>query len=99
LALSIYPELLAPAEPGINHYNSDTSDTTSAFALQPKVGLSFDLGSNTNAFVEYCFLYLSATDFTVGSTVYPGHVATSNWNVKLGSQYYKMGTVGIHYDL
>ena len=90
---------IAPAEPGINHYNSDTSDTATAFALQPKVGLSYDLSSNTNVFVEYRFLYLSATDFTFGSTVYPGHAATSNWNVKLGSQYYNMGTIGIHYDL
>ena len=88
-----------PAEPGINHYNSDTSDTSIAFAAQPKIGVSFDLGQHTNMFVEYRFLYLSATDFGFGSTVYPSHVATSNWDVKVGSQYYNMGTIGIKYDL
>ena len=88
-----------PSEPGINHYNSGTSDTSLAFAAQPKIGVSFDLSQNTNMFVEYRFLYLSASDFTFGSTVYPTHVATSNWDVKIGSQYYNMGTIGFRYDL
>jgi opacity protein-like surface antigen len=88
-----------PAEPGINHYNSGTSDTSLVFAAQPKMGVSFNLSQNTNMFVEYRFLYLSASDFTFGSTVYPTHVATSNWDVKMGSQYYNMGTIGIQYDL
>ena len=88
-----------PSEPGINHYNSGSSDTTLAFAAQPKIGVSFDVNKTTNVFVEYRFLYLSATDFTFGSTVYPTHVATSNWDVKIGSQYYNMGTIGLRYDL
>ena len=90
---------ITPAEPGINHYNSGSSDTTVAFAAQPKVGVSFSLSQNTNMFFEYRFLYLSASDYTFGSTVYPTHVATSNWDVKVGSQYYNMGTIGIQYDL
>ena len=89
----------SPSEPGVNHYNSDTNDTRIAFAAQPKIGVSFDLNQNANMFVEYRFLYLSASDYTFGSTVYPTHVATSNWDVKIGSQYYNMGTIGIHYDL
>lgn len=88
-----------PAEPGVNHYNSDSNDTHTAFAAQPKIGVSFDLSPYTNVFVEYRFLYLSASDFTFGSTVYPAHVATSNWDVKIGSQYYNMGTIGLQYDL
>ena len=88
-----------PSEPGINHYNSGTSDTSTAFAAQPKIGLNFNVGQNTNMFVEYRFLYLSATNYSFGSTVYPTHVATSNWDVKVGSQYYNMGTIGIQYDL
>lgn len=88
-----------PAEPGINHYNSGSSDTSIAFAAQPKVGLSFNLNQNTNVFAEYRFLYLSATNFSFGSTVYPTHVATSSWSVALGSQYYNMGSVGVQWDL
>ena len=88
-----------PAEPGINHYNSRTNDTSLAFAAQPKIGVSFDVSQNTKMFVEYRFLYLSASDFTFGSTVYPTHAATSHWNVNIGSQYYNLGTIGIQYDL
>lgn len=90
---------LDPSEPGVNHYNSDTSDTALLLAAQPKVGVSFDVNQNMNVFAEYRFLYLSSSDYTFGSTVYPTHVATSNWNVKMGSQYYNMGTIGINYDL
>ena len=89
----------APLEPGVNHYNSDASDTTIAFAAQPKAGISFYLNQDTNVFLEYRFLYLSTTDFTFGPTSYPTHVATTNWKVKLHSQYYNMGTVGIQFDL
>ena len=88
-----------PAEPGMNHYNSGTNDTSFAFAAQPKIGLSFNVNQNTTMFIEYRFLYLSATDYTFGSTVYPTHVATTNWDVKIGSQYYNMGTIGIQCDL
>ncbi|NDH09225.1 MAG: hypothetical protein EBY16_06355 [Gammaproteobacteria bacterium] len=88
-----------PAEPGINHYNSGVNDTSLAFAAQPKIGISFNLNQYMNMFVEYRFLYLSSSDFTFGSTVYSTHVATSNWDVKIGSQYYNMGTIGIKYDL
>ena len=88
-----------PSEPGINHYNSGSSDTGIAFAAQPKMGVSFNLSQNTTMFVEYRFLYLSASNYTLGSTVYPTHVATSNWDVKMGSQYFNMGTVGLQYDL
>lgn len=88
-----------PSEPGINHYNSDPNDVSTTFAAQPKIGVSFDLSQHTSLFVEYRFLYLAASNYTFGSTSYPTHVATTNWDVKIGSQYYNMGSVGIQFDL
>lgn len=89
----------APAET-FNHYNSDTSDTNLSLAVQPKVGLAFSLNNTTNLFIEYRFLYLSASDYNFGSTVYAGrHVSTSNWDVEVHSKYYNFGTVGLQYDL
>ncbi len=92
-----YAAQVAPEEPGINHYNSDTSDTAVAFAAQPKLGLRFDLTQHASLFAEYRFLYLSPTNYLFGSTVYSTHVATSNWDVKMGSQNYNMGAIGIDY--
>ena len=89
----------SPSEPGVNHYNSNASDTSSTFAVQPKLGLTFDVNQTTSMFIEYRFLYLAANNYTFGSTVYPTHVATTNWDVKIGSQYYNVGTLGIQYDL
>jgi opacity protein-like surface antigen len=89
----------SPSEPNINHYNSDPSYSSTAFATQPKIGFDYNLSQNSSLFAEYRFLYLSSTNYTFGSTVYPTHVATSNWAVKIGSQYYNMGTVGIRYDI
>ena len=89
----------SPPEPGINHYNSDPNDVSTTFAAQPKIGVNFDLSQHTSMFIEYRFLYLAASNYTFGSTSYPTHVATTNWDVKIGSQYYNMGTVGIQFDL
>lgn len=89
----------SPPEIGVNHYNSNSDDSSVAFAAQPKVGVSFNVTPNTNVFVEYRFLYISATNFTFGSTSYPTHVATTNWNVQIESQYYNIGTAGIQFDL
>lgn len=90
---------LRPAEPGVNHYNANTDDTAVAFAAQPKVGVYFDLSPHTSIFVEYRFLYLSHTNYTFGSTVAVGHVATAPWLVSIKPQHYNMGTVGIDFDL
>lgn len=89
----------APLEAGVNHYNSDPNDTTVALAAQPKIGINFSLNPDVTVFAEYRFLYLSNTDFMFGSTVYPTHPATSNWEVKLGPQYYNMGTIGIQCNI
>lgn len=85
-------------ELGINHYNSNTSDTNSTFAGQIKAGLSYDISESVNLFAEYRWLYLSSTQFEFGSTVYPGHVETSNWTVKMDPQHYNLGTVGIRFS-
>lgn len=87
-----------PSEIGVNHYNSETNDRAVAFAAQPKAGVSFDFG-RTSIFVEYRFLYLSQTNYTFGSTVYPTHVATSPWLVKIKPQHYNMATIGVDFDL
>lgn len=90
---------VAPAEPGVNHYNSDTNASDWTFAAQYKVGLNFNISPQASIFAEYRFLYLSPTSYTFGSTQYPTHAPTTNWNVQLDSMYYNMGTIGIHYDV
>ncbi len=90
---------VAPAEPGINHYNSNTDDKEATFAAQVKAGLNFSLWKNTSLFAEYRRLYLSSSKYAFGSTVYPSHVATSNWLVKIDPQKYNLGAVGIRYTM
>ncbi len=88
-----------PSEVGINHYNSDNSDTAPTFAGQVKAGLSYDINNYVSVFAEYRWLYLSSTHFTFGSTVYPGHAETSSWQVKLDPERYNMGTIGLRFSL
>lgn len=90
---------VAPPEVGVNHYNSNTSSSDAAFAAQVKAGLSVHLTPNIDMFGEYRWLYLSSSNYTFGSTVYPTHVATSSWLVKFGSQNYNLGAVGIRYSV
>lgn len=87
-----------PPEVGINHYNVNTSDTSSTFAGQIKLGLGYDVRKCISLFAEYRWLYLASTDFVFGSTVYPGHVATSSWQVNLGSQTYHLGNIGVRFS-
>lgn len=88
-----------PPELGVNHYNSNTSDTDPTFAGQIKLGLSYDINDCINVFAEYRWLYLSNTHFLFGSTVYPAHPETSSWQVKLDPQYSNLGAVGIRFNL
>jgi len=90
---------ISPPELGVNHYNSNTSDTDATFAGQIKLGLSLDITPCVSVFAEYRWLYLSSTQFSFGSTVYPGHAPTSGWQVKLDPQYYNLGAVGIRVNL
>ena len=89
----------SPPELGVNHYNADTNDSALAFAVQPKVGVHFDVNPRVSVFAEYRYLYLSQTNYTFGSTVYPTHAPTSPWQVSLKPQSYNMGTVGVEFDL
>lgn len=88
-----------PTEAGVNHYNSDTSDTTSTFAGQIKLGLGYDINKYFSIFAEYRWLYLASTQFTFGSTVYADHVETSSWQVKMNAQKYNLGTIGLRFSL
>lgn len=90
-------EQVAPPEVGVNHYSAHTSDSDATFAAQGKVGLNFNLTPNVDLFAEYRGLYLASSSYTFGSTVAPGHAATSSWQVEMGSQYYNTGAVGIRY--
>ena len=49
-------------------------------------------------FVEYHLLYITSSDYRVGSTVYPGHNATTNWLVDMGGHYYDIGALGLQYS-
>lgn len=88
-----------PTEVGVNHYNSNSSSTSSTFAGQIKLGLSYDMNKYVSFFAEYRWLYLASTDFTFGSTVYADHAETTSWQVKLGSQRYNLGNIGIRVNL
>lgn len=90
---------VSPPEEGVNHYNANTNDTSSTFAGQIKLGLSYDINSYISLFADYRWLYLANTHFVFGSTVYPGHVETSNWQVNLDPQRYNLGSFGIRFKL
>ncbi len=90
---------IIPAEPGVNHFSGDPSDTALAFAAQPKIGLLFDCNSRVSVFGEYHFLYLSNTDYQFGSTIAGGHVATTDWLLKMGPQLFNIGIFGIRFKL
>lgn len=88
-----------PSEPDVNHYNSNASNTAATFAAQGKVGLNFEVSNNISIFAEYRGLYLADSNYTFGSTVYPTHAQTSSWQVLMGSQYFNMGAIGVHYTI
>ncbi len=90
---------MAPLEPGVNHYSANPTARDTTFASQLKVGLNFEVCHNTSLFLEYRWLYLAATNYTFGSTVAPGHAATSPWLVAMDSQHYNMGAVGLQYRI
>lgn len=88
----------APAEPGVNHFNSNTNANDWAFAAQAKAGLHFVLSEHWRLFAEYRYLYLSSTNYTFGSTQYPTHVPTTNWNAHVGNMNFNMGAAGLEYN-
>lgn len=88
---------LAPPEPGINHFNSNTSDSDWTFAAQAKAGLRFQITRNLKLFAEYRYLYLAPTSYRFGSTQYSTHVPTSKWGVRFNNMNYNMGSAGLEY--
>jgi hypothetical protein len=90
---------LGPPEMGVNHFNSNPNSSNWGFAAQGKAGVRVPLTDHLYVFGEYRFLYVSGTTFTFGSTVSPGHVATTPWTVHLGDMFNHMvvGGVGINF--
>ena len=87
-----------PAE-AVNHYNANPNDNTSTFAGQFKLGLSYDINKYVSVFADYRYLYLASTQFTFGSTIAPGHAATSSWQVNMDAQTYNLGNVGVRFSV
>lgn len=84
-----------PAEPGINHFNSGTSDSCWGFAAQAKAGVRIPLSERCWLFTEYRCLYVSSTNYVFGSTQYLTHVPTTPWNVHIGDMFNNIGVAGI----
>ncbi len=86
-----------PIEPGINHFNSDTSDFAATFSTQAKAGLRYRFLKHYRLFGEYRFIYFTSSDFTFGSTRYPTHVPTSKWSVALDGMCFNGASLGIDF--
>lgn len=84
-----------PAEPGINHFNSGTDSSAWTFASQIKAGVRYAFSGNAYVFGEYRFLYIDATSQNLGSTAYPTHAPTSDWNVRFDGTSHHFLTAGI----
>ncbi len=84
-----------PLEVGINHFNSGANSSSWGFAAQAKAGVRVALGSNAYVFAEYRYLFVDTTDQTFGSTVYPTHVATTNWAVRFNDMSHQLAVGGI----
>lgn len=84
-----------PSEPGVNHFNTGADSSAWTFASQVKAGVRYALGSDAYVFGEYRFLYVDANDQNFGSTAYPGHAPTSDWNVRFDGTSYHFLTAGI----
>lgn len=90
---------VAPPEPTINHFNSKTSDSSWAFAAQAKAGLRYHVSNAFHVFGEYRYLFVDSSNYIFGSAVYPTHVPTSPWNVKVNITHCNAFVFGIQYDL
>jgi len=89
----------SPAEPGVNHFNSDTGASSWLFAAQAKAGLHIGLSTHWSLFGEYRLLYLPSSSYTFGSTQYPTHVPTSRWSAGITDMFYNMGVAGLEYSV
>jgi opacity protein-like surface antigen len=92
-------EVTSNTEEVVNYFNSKTKANDFALAGQIKLGIRAEISKHVSAFAEYRYLYVDSTDFTFGSTVYPGgHSPTDNWNVKNNSMGLHNGLVGVQYS-
>lgn len=87
-----------PPEAGVNHFNSNTNDSSSTFAAQAKAGLRFNVTERWRILTEYRLLYLAPTNYTFGATQYPNHAATTTWDTHFGRTYSNMGILGVEYS-
>jgi opacity protein-like surface antigen len=90
---------VSPPEPGVNHFNSRTSDSSWAFAAQVKAGIRYNICKSFHIFGEYRYLFVDASNYVLGSTFVSGHVPTSPWNIKVNTSSYNALVLGIQYDL
>lgn len=81
----------------VNHFNSRTSAYDVSFASQVKLGVRAQMDKHISVFAEYRYLHVQASDYTFGSTVYPDHSATDNWNYKSDSMDFHNALAGIQY--
>lgn len=90
---------VAPPEAGVNHFNSGPDASSWGFAAQAKVGVRFALGKHAYLFTEYRYLYVGATTYVFGSTVYPTHAPTTDWTVRFGdmSNHLAVGGIGFNF--
>lgn len=88
-----------PPEPGINHFNSNKSDTSWAFVAQAKAGLRYNIYKSFHIFGEYRYLYVDFSNYIFGSTVFSTHARTTPWNVKVHNNHYNAFVFGLQYDL
>ena len=97
-------EQLNPAEPGLNHFNTNPNASGSALAVNAKLGIRGEIIDRISLFAEYRYVYLGSTGYTFGQTQGAGsnccqtHVPTTNWNVNMGAQNYFLGVAGIQYQ-
>ncbi len=86
---------LSPAEPGVNHFNSDRDSSVLTAAAQLKTGVRMAVSDNTFLFGEYRYLYVAAHDQTLGAAMYPTHAPTSPWTVSSDGTSYNLLTAGL----
>lgn len=90
---------VSPPESGVNHFNSNQSDSDWAFAAQVKTGVRYNICGRFHIFGEYRFSYIDTSSYLFGSTVYPNHAPTSTWNVDVKGTCYNAFAFGVQFDL
>jgi hypothetical protein len=96
-------EQLTPAEPGLNHFNTNPNASSSAFAASAKAGIRAEVYNHLSLFAEYRYLFINSSSYTFGNTNgasqgYSAHNVTTPWNINLGNQNYNMAVAGFEYS-